>query len=241
MMPRTILVPVDFGEASGRAVSIAGSLARHCEAAVTLLHAEAVEAPVYFTPEQITALEAERRLTRVQAERYLTEFGHAHTAEPFVAVVEDGPAAEAILIRAREAELVVMGTHGRRGPKRWWLGSVAERVLREIERPLMIVRADAPTSADAAFHRAIVHAMAPLQGANALAYAQRIAGCFGGEASDARFRPVEPALTSAAASILVTALAAPPAPQWLASYGESLVRNCRVPILFVPDFEGALA
>ncbi|SAL61699.1 universal stress protein [Caballeronia humi] len=38
------------------------------------------------------------------------------------------------------ADLVVMGTHGRRGPARWMLGSVAGRVARVAETPLMLVR-----------------------------------------------------------------------------------------------------
>jgi nucleotide-binding universal stress UspA family protein len=46
---------------------------------------------------------------------------------------------------AREAEswradLLVLGTHGRRGPARWLLGSVASRVARITKTPLMLVR-----------------------------------------------------------------------------------------------------
>jgi hypothetical protein len=51
--PCSILVAVDFGEASARAVAVGGALAAHCGATLRLLHAEPFEAPPYFTPEQI--------------------------------------------------------------------------------------------------------------------------------------------------------------------------------------------
>lgn len=238
-MPHSILVAVDFGDASARAVSLAGALAARCNASLTLVHTEAAEAPAYFTSQQIASLEAERRITRAQANAFLTEFGHSHTREPFATIVDDGPAVDAILHRARGADLVAMGTHGRRGPKRWWLGSVAERVLREVARPLLVVRADTPAAADAAFRRAVVHSTAPLSGSEALAYARQIAGCFGGEAIDARFEPIEPALAASSATVLVAATPNPATAQWLANFGEPLVRHCRIPILFVPDSEGA--
>ncbi len=40
----------------------------------------------------------------------------------------------------REFDLVVMGTHGRIGFKRWWIGSVAERVVRQSDCPVLTVR-----------------------------------------------------------------------------------------------------
>ena len=41
----------------------------------------------------------------------------------------EGDASSAIVEASRGVDLIVMGTHGRRGPSRWWLGSVAERVV----------------------------------------------------------------------------------------------------------------
>jgi len=56
-------------------------------------------------------------------------------------LVEDTPA-RAILetAREREADLIVMGTHGRSGLSRVMLGSVTERVLRESDRPVLTIR-----------------------------------------------------------------------------------------------------
>jgi nucleotide-binding universal stress UspA family protein len=236
--PHSILVPVDFGEASARAVSIAGSLARHCGATLRLLHAESLEAPPYFTSDQIAALEAQRRATRRQGEEYVARFGRAHTTHPFTPLVDDRTAVEAILHEAAVADLLIMGTHGRRGPKRWWLGSVAERVLRSAAKPLLVVHADGPQSADLAFRCGVVHAAAPVRGETALSYAHEIAGCFGGQAIDARFGPVEPAIATSSATILVVAMPAPPTAAWLANDGEPLLRRCQLPVLFVPDAHG---
>jgi nucleotide-binding universal stress UspA family protein len=54
----------------------------------------------------------------------------------------DGDAAADIIDRSKAegADLIAMGTHGRSGPSRWVLGSVAERVLRHAEVPLLLVR-----------------------------------------------------------------------------------------------------
>ena len=57
--------------------------------------------------------------------------------------VATGKAADEILKTAEEinADLIAMSTHGRSGISRWALGSVAERVLRSGNRPILLVRA----------------------------------------------------------------------------------------------------
>jgi nucleotide-binding universal stress UspA family protein len=142
MTPQSVLVAVDFGEASARAVTIGGAIAERCGVPLRLLHAESIEAPPYFTLDQVEALERQRQASRAQAEHFLTRFGAAHTNHAFSPVIADGPPATAILHHAREGDLIVMGTHGRHGPKRWWLGSVAECVLRETRQALLVVHSD---------------------------------------------------------------------------------------------------
>jgi len=58
------------------------------------------------------------------------------------AELKHGVPAEVILDTAKEAgfDLVVVGTHGRRGVKRFLLGSVAERVIRHAHCPVLVVR-----------------------------------------------------------------------------------------------------
>ena len=241
---RSILVAVDFGEASARAVAVAGAIAAHCpNASLRLLHAESIEAPAYFTTEQIGDLERQRQATAAQAEQYLLRFGHQHTNVPLVAAVHRRAPVEAILTAAASVDLVVMGTHGRHGPKRWWLGSVAERVLRDITKPLLIVRAGAlgvSPNSDHVVDRTLVHAPGGLRGDGALALAREIAQCLAGAVTDGRNELIDPALERTHATLLVAAMPEPRMPAWMTDYGEPLVRFAAVPILFVPEpTEGA--
>lgn len=249
-LPDSILAAVDFGEASARAVAVAGLIAAACGGRLRLLHAELIEAPPYFTSEQIESLARQREAMRAQARQYLERFGQKHTTHPFTTVVDTRPAADAILHEAQSADLVVMGTHGRHGPRRWWLGSVAERVLREAARPLLIVRAAEDASAAGAaghrraegppFARVLAHAAPGVDGAATLEYARELAERFGGAIVDARGEALEPALDRAHPTVLVAAAPAPRTGSWLSRHGESLVRHCHLPILFVPEItEGA--
>jgi nucleotide-binding universal stress UspA family protein len=234
--PLSVLTAVDFGEASARAVEVAGVVADRCGAtALRLLHAETTEAPVYFTHDQIEALERQRQATRAQAEHFLAHFGRKHTHHPLTAVVEEASPIDAILRESATSDLVVMGTHGRHGPKRWWLGSVAERVLREVHRPLLIVRAELPGPVESVFSRVLVHAAGPLAGASTLDYARQLTACFGGEVIDGRGQPIERAVAAGGVTLLIVASPQPQTSAWLRDVGEPLVRFCTVPILFVPE------
>lgn len=242
---QSVVVAVDFGDASARAVAIAGCIVERCgSASLRLLHAEAAEAPPYFTHEQVDRLERQRREADAQAGEFLSRFGRQHAKVPFATTIEHRTPVDAILDAAVHTDLVVMGTHGRRGPARWWLGSVAERVLRDIRAPLLIVRATGgdrvATPPEHLFDRTLVHASAPIAGKNALAFARGMAACFGGMVTDERHGLVEPAMDRSHATVLVAAVPDPRSAAWTTNYGEPLVRFCTVPILFVPELsEGA--
>jgi nucleotide-binding universal stress UspA family protein len=233
-LPRSIVAAVDFGEASARAVAVAGALARACAAELTLLHAEAMEAPAYFTSEQVDALERQRHALQVQAEQYLARFGRHHTTAPFAPRIDNRPPVDAILRASESADLVVMGTHGRTGAKRWWLGSVAERVLREITRPLLIVRADGPVSGAGLFDRVVVHAGSALDGGWHREYARLLARQFGGTVVEGGSDSIETSVHRTRATVAVVPAPHPRTAAWLAAEGEPLVRFCSVPVLFVP-------
>jgi nucleotide-binding universal stress UspA family protein len=227
---------VDFGDASARAVEAAGHIADRCRAGtLRVVHAETMEAPPYFTAAQVESLEHQRHALEQQARQYLSRFVRQHTASAFDATITTRPPAEAILHESAAADLVVMGTHGRHGPRRWWLGSVAERVLRSISRPLLIVRADPGGPVASLFDRVVVHAGAPLKGTATVRYADELARCFEGKVFDRRHDPVEPAIQDTRATMLVVAAPEPRTASWLSNYGEPLVRFCTVPILFVPE------
>jgi universal stress protein A len=144
---RTILSPVDFSEASAHALRQARALALDTGAKLVLMHA--VHDPVfaytdgsgYLTPATIERYESDvkRRLDQVAAE----------LDTPGLVVetlVERGTPPEAICGVAEriQADLIVIGTHGRSGLSRWLLGSVAERVLRAAQVPVLTVRAPLP-------------------------------------------------------------------------------------------------
>ena len=247
MVIQSIVVAVDFGEAAARAVAVGGAIAARCPGGrLRLLHAESIEAPAYFTSEQVDDLERQRHAIASQAEQYLSRFGRQHTAAPFVATLDRRPPADSILAAAKSVDLVVMGTHGRHGPKRWWLGSVAERVLRETKTPLLVVREPETDrlamQPDRLFDRLLVHAAARIRGDGVLAFARELASCFGGTVIDERHGLVEPALERTNATVLAAAVPEPRTAAWMSNYGEPLVRYCTVPILFVPEInQGALS
>lgn len=234
-VPQSVLVAVDFSEASGRAVALGSVIADRCGAVLRLLHAETPDVPPYFTPAQIVPLERQQQATRAQVERALSQFGRQHTHRSFSSVVDGRSPVEAVLHEARGVDLVVVGTHGRSGPKRWWLGSVAERVLHEIDRPLLIVHAEAGRPDDSLFDRVLVHASAPLNGTSTLDYARALTAHSEGEVIDGRFGLIEPTLASTDATLLIVAAPHLRTGAWLASVGHPFVRHLTVPVLFVPE------
>lgn len=236
---KRILVPVDFGDASAAAVRVAGALAQGCGGHLTLLHAEALQAPMYFTSEQVEALAAERRQRQVQAQKYLETFGRRQlaaagvTADNMTAVIESRPPVEAIERYAAAADLIVMGTHGRQGPSLWWLGSVAERVLRDVTTPVLVVHAGQATGP--VLRRLAVYAAPSLRGESALALAQSIGQAFGAEVIDRRGDTVAPAEMFAGVSMVVVAEPQVHDRLWRTRVGEPLIRTGAGPVLFVPE------
>jgi nucleotide-binding universal stress UspA family protein len=149
--PKTVLVAVDFGDASARALAIGGVVASLSGARLRALHAERFEPPLYFTLEQIAGLEAERRAAQAVATDHLARFAAAASACRVEGIVVDESPVDAILNAATGADLIVAGTHGW-GPGRWWLGSVAERIVRAATIPVLVTRA-AATPPREIFHR----------------------------------------------------------------------------------------
>jgi nucleotide-binding universal stress UspA family protein len=232
--PSRILVPVDFSEASGRAVEVAVALARRVGARVELLHAEVLEVPAYFTHDQMKALERERAVARSRADEFLGDFARQHGAAEFGTAIIDGLPTSTILKAAAAADLVVMGTHGRRGPARWWLGSVAERVIHESPAPVLVVRAGGDTPPEDVFRRPML--LAGEAGPDALVAraAAELARAVGGEVAPAAAACAADLAAERHASLIVLSSRARhgtplshPAEQW--------IRSCTLPMLFVPN------
>jgi nucleotide-binding universal stress UspA family protein len=231
--PRRILVAVDFGDAAASAVRVAGELARMFEAELTVLHAESFEAPPYFTSEQITAIEKQRKAARAEAQRYLQHFSEPLARWPVKPVVSDVIPADAILDSSRRHDLIVMGTHGRRGPARWWAGSVAERVVREAQVPVLVVREANLSPADV-FARVSVLAGSATFAGGARRYAAGLAEAFGGTLKTEDEDTVRPTALRDASLVVLSQ----PGAKWLhifAGSAERALRECHRPLLFVPS------
>jgi nucleotide-binding universal stress UspA family protein len=141
-IPRHILVPHDFSETAQEALSFAIEVATKLGASITVMHACELPASVYadgviLTADFVTSLQraAQTALARVVAAARRPGLDVKGVVLQGTAWVQiDGLAKEA------HADLIVMGTHGRRGIARALLGSVAERVVRTAPCPVLIVR-----------------------------------------------------------------------------------------------------
>jgi nucleotide-binding universal stress UspA family protein len=139
---RRILVPVDFTETSDRALGYAIELARRFEASITVMHAYQI--PVYGFPDAtyITAAEMATQISNAAQARLDAILEANKTAGVEVNVeLRDGVAWEEINNLAGEvhADLIIIGTHGRRGLARALLGSVAENVIRTSTVPVLVI------------------------------------------------------------------------------------------------------
>jgi nucleotide-binding universal stress UspA family protein len=134
---RTILHPTDFSSRAEYAQRLAWSLARDHGARLVLLH---VVTPSLAYGETLTELSAEGR--KAEAERALQRLRWPDPRVQVETRVEIGEPAPCIVAVARElqADLIVMGTHGRSGLARLLLGSIAEQVLRKANNPILTVK-----------------------------------------------------------------------------------------------------
>jgi nucleotide-binding universal stress UspA family protein len=139
-----ILHPSDFSPASTVAFTKAVELARKDDAELVLVHVLTPVAPLigeaYVSPKTFDEIQ---QSSREQGERQLEALAaKARKGIRVQAVLAEGVAWQEItrLAKARRADLIVMGTHGRGGLAKLFLGSVAERVVATAPCPVMTVR-----------------------------------------------------------------------------------------------------
>jgi universal stress protein A len=141
MLPKIFLVPIDFSANSEQALDYACALAGKLGSTVHLVHAVASPPSglqVALTEDILENLVKEHRdaLEKLAApRRQAATFGEV--------TVEVGDPRDTIIAAADalRADLIVMGTHGRRGLSRVMMGSVAEDVIRHAPCPVLTVRA----------------------------------------------------------------------------------------------------
>jgi nucleotide-binding universal stress UspA family protein len=141
-MYRSIVLPLDGSSFAEEALPLAARLAMGADTKLQLVHVIRPAPDVDFkTPEEDLAWRTQVREAASSAlgelAAKLRKGGVAAHAE-----VREGRTVEAILESAREhqADLVVLTTHGAGGFRRWWLGSVADALLRTGEFPVLLVR-----------------------------------------------------------------------------------------------------
>lgn len=142
-----ILVVDDYSQTSRPAVDAAISIAKQFDSEIMLLHAwhlpnnvlpewvvhepGSEPQPIYTLARARAARSMETTVAEVR-QRYSRVSGRAEQGEPEDVIVD---------VAGRGFDLVVMATHGRTGLSHMWNGSVAERVLRRVTCPVMIVHA----------------------------------------------------------------------------------------------------
>lgn len=150
-LPSKILVATDFGDSAAHALDSAVELAGKLGAQVYLLHVIVV--PTMGLPEigiaiSSTAMESTVLAAQAQLDRLAARYPDAG----IITELATGDPRDAIasLARATGVDLIVVGSHGRRGIRRALLGSVAEDVVRIAPCPVLTIRAPAAPAARAA-------------------------------------------------------------------------------------------
>ena len=142
---RRILLASDFSRASRKAYAAAISLAKSNRARLTILYAYLPIVPLvpghYIDDSTWAELDTDsrgwvqRRLTALA-----TRAKKSGVRASVTMVIGDPPSQIARIARSSRTDLIVMGTHGRKVMSKFFLGSVAERVIATAPCPVMTVR-----------------------------------------------------------------------------------------------------
>ena len=148
MTLRSILSPVDFSEHSRLALRWAGAFAARFKTRLTVLN---VVDPLLA---EAARIKFGQDLAKAETEPALREFVASTWADgtaPPVETTFETPVGDPVLViletaTSEDADLIVMGTHGLGGFRKWLLGSTTERLLRRIQVPVLVVPLDSEES-----------------------------------------------------------------------------------------------
>ncbi|WP_457652948.1 universal stress protein [Rhodocaloribacter sp.] len=186
MKIRTILFPTDFSMCAEGAFTQAAYLAARFDAELHVLHVIASDAldadsPLSYFP--LTEEEVAEQLHLSVGKRLEAAIAARRDEEARVrsAYVQNPSAADGILAyaEAHDVDLIVMGTHGRRGIKRLLMGSVAETVVRSATCPVLTVRGVKDPMRKPEVHRILAPIDFSKHSYLALAYAKDLAATYG--------------------------------------------------------------
>lgn len=138
---RKILAPIDFSDCSLDALEYAARAAQQFSASITILH---VMEPVPYNLDFTLTHTGDIRAQRERLEARLRELTESLQRQGLRAdcILRGGVPVDSVLDWSRERayDLIVMGTHGRRGISHLLNGSVAEAVLRRASCPVLTVK-----------------------------------------------------------------------------------------------------
>jgi len=139
-MYNCILVPTDGSAGTTRVIDHASELARAHDASLHFLYV--VNTASFANLPMETSWESVTTMLREEGEDTLRAAETRAGVDGVVTAMREGPPSREIVDYAADegCDLVVMGTHGRGGLNRLLLGSVAERVVRSSEVPVLTVR-----------------------------------------------------------------------------------------------------
>jgi nucleotide-binding universal stress UspA family protein len=174
---KKILCPVDFFPASDAAVKYAAGLASNYDAQLRLLHVIApVVSSMEFSAYSVDVTKSLEESSRRELNKL--EAGVRETGVDVESELKLGDVYDEIkrTIQLEKPDLVVMGTHGRRGAERWFIGSTTERLLRHSPVPLVTISASGKKSfGSPEFRRILVTTDFSEGTADALSYAFSVA------------------------------------------------------------------
>ncbi|MFL5506421.1 MAG: universal stress protein [Gemmatimonadales bacterium] len=144
-MYRSILVPLDGSTFAEQALPVAADIAARAKATLHLVLVHQATAVVAGPGEPVVLDPGIDERRRGEEGGYLARLqglvAHGDAVQVVSQVIE-GPVADAVAhyAHAHAVDLVVMTTHGRGVFSRFWLGSVADRLVRQLEQPLLLLR-----------------------------------------------------------------------------------------------------
>ena len=147
-MYKKILVPLDGSQIAECVIPHITTIARACQAEVELVSViEPIDIPtrgkIALSEDDLKAINNE---ARKEAQNYLAHIAERLNRDDVRShpVVLSGKPADSLVeyAGANDVDLIIMATHGRSGLSRWFFGSIAEKIMRAVDTPILLVKAN---------------------------------------------------------------------------------------------------
>ena len=183
VVPKTILAATDFSTTADNAARLARDLSRRFDAHLHMLHVVVILDDAHLEKEHRHQLEELMAGTDEARRTVMANDAEARTGVEITSHLVQGLAPGEAIVESADnlgCDLIVMGTHGRRGISHLLLGSVAERVVRTSSVPVLTVRSDAAINPDGITRILVPHDFSEAS-ATAIRYAADWARVLGAE------------------------------------------------------------